>query len=65
VELYLHSSILFMPWCLMKHRDNFNFCLVEFRVQRFRCYVGLSRSPVFDPLHPSVLDKDALNTQAF
>jgi hypothetical protein len=27
MELYLHSSNVFMVWCLVKHRDNFTFTL--------------------------------------
>ena len=33
VESHLLSSIRFMQWWLMKQRNNFTFCLDEFRVQ--------------------------------
>jgi len=27
MELYLHSPVHFMAWCIVKHRDNFTFTL--------------------------------------
>jgi hypothetical protein len=35
VELYLHSPIRLMAWCLVKHSDNFTFTL-----PMTKCYTG-------------------------
>jgi hypothetical protein len=35
VELYLHSQYVFMAWCLVKHRGNFNFTFPGWRLSLF------------------------------